>query len=57
MRMGVGYRTPFTETCDPEAPIHPIPQVETGVAPTQDVEVSEPIQADLPAQGLTPKAH
>ncbi len=30
-----------TETCDAEAPIHLITQVETVLAPTQDVEVTE----------------
>ena len=53
----VGYRTHLTETCDPEAPIHLITQVETVLAPTQDVEVSETIQADLTEQGLKPKEH
>jgi transposase len=53
----VGYRTHLTETCDPEAPLHLITQVETVLAPVQDVEVSATIQADLTAQGLKPKEH
>ncbi len=53
----VGYRTHLTETCDPDAPIHLITQVETVFAPTQDVEVCETIQSDLTQQGLQPKQH
>jgi transposase len=53
----VGYRTHLTETCDAEAPIHLITQVETVLAPTQDVEVTEQIHTDLTAQGLKPKEH
>lgn len=53
----VGYRTHLTESCDPEAQIHVITQVETVLAPTQDVEVVESIHADLAAQGLKPQQH
>jgi len=53
----VGYRTHLTESCDVEAPIHLITHVETVLAPTQDVEVCEPIHADLAQQGLKPKEH
>lgn len=53
----VGYRTHLTETCDSEAPIHLITQVETVLAPTQDVEVTEQIHTDLTAQGLKPTEH
>ncbi len=51
----VGYRTHLTESCDPEAPIHLITQVETVLAPIQDVEVTETIQTNLIQQGLKPK--
>jgi len=53
----VGYRTHLTESCDPDAQIHVITQVETVLAPTQDVEVVETIHADLAEQGLKPKQH
>ncbi len=53
----VGYRTHLTETCDADAPLHLITQVETVLAPTQDVEVCKTIQADLTEQGLQPKQH
>ncbi len=53
----VGYRTHLTESCDPEAPIHLITQVETVLAPVQDVEVTETIQDDLTQRGLRPKEH
>lgn len=53
----VGYRTHLTETCDADAPIHLITQVETVLAPIQDVDVTETIQADLAEEGLTPKQH
>ena len=51
----VGYRTHLTESCDPDASIHLITQVETVLAPIQDVDVTETIQADLVQQGLKPK--
>ena len=53
----VGYRTHLTESCDPDAQIHIITQVETVLAPTQDVEVVATIHADLTEQGLKPKQH
>lgn len=53
----VGYRTHLTESCDPDAEIHVITQVETVLAPTQDVEVVETVHADLADQGLKPKQH
>jgi transposase len=53
----VGYRTHLTETCDVDAPIHLITQVETVLAPVQDVEVTEIIHADLAQQDLKPKQH
>jgi transposase len=53
----VGYRTHLTETCDAEAPVHLITQVETVLAPVQDVEVTETIHAHLADHGLTPKEH
>lgn len=53
----VGYRTHLTESCDPDAKLHVITQVETVLAPTQDVEVVETIHADLAEQGLKPKQH
>lgn len=53
----VGYRTHLTESCDPDAKIHVITQVETVLAPTQDVEVVETIHTDLAEQGLKPKQH
>lgn len=53
----VGYRTHISETCDAEAPIHLITQVETVLAPTQDVEVTEQIHANLAQHGLTPSEH
>lgn len=51
----VGYRTHLTESCDADAHIHLITQVETVLAPVQDVEVTETIQADLIQRGLKPK--
>ena len=39
----VGYRTHLTESCDPDAQIHVITQVETVLAPIQDVEVVETV--------------
>ena len=51
----IGYRTHFTESCDPEAPIHLITHVETVLAPTQGVEVCETIYADLEQQNLKPQ--
>ncbi len=53
----VGYRTHLTESCDPDAPVHLITQVETVLAPIQDVEVTETIQANLIQQGLKPQEH
>lgn len=53
----MGYRTHLTESCDPAAPIHVITQVETVLAPTQDVEVVATIHTDLAAQGLKPQQH
>ena len=52
----VGYRTHLTESCDPDAEIHVITQVETVLAPTQDVEVVETIHADLAEQGSETQA-
>ena len=56
-QVSVGHRTHLTESCDPDAQIHVITQVETVLAPTQDVEVVETIHADLAEQGLKPKQH
>ncbi len=53
----MGYRTHLTESCDAEVPIHLITQVETVLAPIQDVEVTETIQADLIKQDLKPNEH
>ncbi len=53
----VGYRTHLTETCDVDTPIHLITQVETVLAPIQDVQVTETIHADLTQQDLKPKEH
>jgi len=53
----VGYRTHLTESCDADAQMHVITQVETVLAPTQDVEVVTTIHADLAAQGLKPQQH
>jgi transposase len=53
----IGYRTHLTESCDPDAQIHVITQVETVLAPTQDVEVVETIYDDLAAQGRKPQQH
>jgi hypothetical protein len=53
----IGYRTHFTESCDPEAPIHLITHVEAVLAPTQDVEVCETIYADLEQQNLKSQTH
>jgi transposase len=53
----VGYRTHFTESCDPEAPIHLITHVATVLAPTQDIEVCETIYMDLEQQDLKPQTH
>ncbi len=53
----VGYRTHITETCDAQSPIHLITQVETVLAPTQDVEVTAQVHTHLAQKGLTPKEH
>ena len=47
----VGYSTHLTESCDPEAQMHVITQVETVLAPIQDVEVVETVHADLADKG------
>jgi transposase len=52
----VGYRVHLTETCDDEAP-HLITQVATVPATTNDVELTEVIQADLAARDLLPGEH
>lgn len=53
----VGYRTHLTESCDADAKIHLITHVETVLAPTQDVEVTQVVHTELAAQGLKPKEH
>jgi transposase len=52
----VGYPVHLTETCDPGRP-HLVTQVATVPASTNDVELTDPIQADLAARGLLPGEH
>jgi len=52
----VGYLAHLTETCDDERP-HLITQVATVPATTNDVEMTEVIQADLAARDLLPGEH
>jgi transposase len=52
----IGYRAHLTETCDDETP-HLITQVTTVPATTNDVEMTEVIQADLAARDLLPGEH
>jgi transposase len=51
-----GYKVHVTESCDDERP-HLITHVETTPATTQDVALTEPIQADLAAHDLSPHQH
>jgi transposase len=51
-----GYKLHVTESCDDERP-HLITHVETTPASTQDVALTEPIQADLAAHDLSPHQH
>ncbi len=52
----VGYTVHLTETCDPDRP-HLITQVATVPASTNDVELTEEIQADLAGRDLLPAEH
>jgi len=52
----VGYTVHLTETCDPDRP-HLVTQVATVPASTNDVELTEEIQADLAARDLLPGEH
>ncbi len=52
----IGYRAHLTETCDDETP-NLITQVMTVPATTNDVEMTELIQADLAARDLLPGEH
>jgi transposase len=52
----IGYRVHLTETCDDETP-HLITQVATVPATTNDVEMTDAIQADLAARDLLPGEH
>jgi transposase len=51
-----GYKAHVTETCDPERP-NLIINIETTLATTADVEMTEPIHAALAAKGLLPDQH
>lgn len=50
-----GYRVHLTETCDDEAELHVITQVETAPAPEQDETALPRIQAALARQDLLPQ--
>ncbi len=50
----LGYRTHLTETCEADLP-EVIVQVQTTVAPINDVEQLHPIQQDLLKHGLRPR--
>lgn len=50
----LGYRTHLTETCEADLP-ELIVQVQTTVAPINDVEQLPPMQQDLLKQGLRPR--
>lgn len=50
----VGYRTHLTETCEAELP-ELLVQVQTTVAPINDVEQLRPIQLDMRRQSLQPR--
>jgi transposase len=52
----LGYRTHLTETCEADLP-ELIVQVQTTVAPINDVEQLRPIQQDLLKHGLRPREH
>lgn len=52
----VGYKVHLTETCDLDLP-HVITHVETSAATLQDVEVVEPIHADLASLNCLPHQH
>jgi transposase len=52
----VGYTVHLTETCDPDRP-HLITQVTTVPASTNDVELTDAIQADLAGRDLLPAEH
>src|SRR5260221_4826439 len=52
----LGYRSHVTETCEADLP-EVIVQVQTTVAPINDVEQLQPIQQDLLKQGLQPREH
>lgn len=55
-RTWTGYKIHLTETCEEDAP-RLITQVETTVATTTDVTVTEKIQADLVERELAPETH
>jgi transposase len=52
----LGYRSHVTETCEADLP-EVIVQVQTTVAPINDVEQLLPIQRDLLEEGLVPSEH
>lgn len=52
----LGYKTHWTETCDPDEP-RIITHVLTTVATDQDVGVTQTIQRDLIAKNLAPQEH
>jgi transposase len=51
-----GYKAHLTETCDDDLPCL-ITHVETTAATMQDVEVVDPVHADLAEQGCLPREH
>lgn len=51
-----GYKVHVTETCEPDLP-HLITNVETTIAPVQDVEMTAPIHEALAAKDLLPESH
>ena len=51
-----GYKAHVTETCDPDRP-NLIVNIETTLATTGDVEMTEPIHAALAAKDLLPSQH
>ena len=57
----LGYKVHFTETCVQQEQATPIPQlivqVQTTLAPVQDVEMTAPIQEELAKRDLLPEEH
>lgn len=53
----IGYRVHLTESCDVDAPLNLITEVQTAQATQQDVEAPDKIHAHLAQRKLTPSEH